>query len=137
MQTCLSRGKGIHFPPCYILDVCGIRILIDCPIDLSALAIFSPLHHGSRAAENQENLELTVDKSLDNESPGRKRQKLEKTLNANALIRAEPWYKTVANLHLWNVSFIDVVLISSPYAMLGLPFLARDNGFSAKVITDY
>lgn len=137
MQTCLSRGKGIDFPPCYVLDVCGIRILIDCPIDLSAVAIFSPLNHGSHAVVSKENLQFSVDLSTDCKSPDQKRKKVEQPLDANSLIHAEPWYKTVSNLRLWNVSFIDIVLISSPYSMLGLPFLARDNGFSAKVITDY
>ncbi|XP_031376841.1 integrator complex subunit 9 homolog isoform X2 [Punica granatum] len=131
--TCLSRGSGIHFPPCYVLDVCGIRILIDCPIDLSALAIFSPLHQESHAVEDEVNLDCLVNKSTEPGSPDLKRQKLEKHLNADALIRAEPWYKTVTNLHLWNIAFIDVVLISSPSAMLGLPFLTRHNGFSAKI----
>lgn len=45
-----------------------------------------------------------------------------------------PRYRTVKNLLLWNVSFIDVVLISSPIGMLGLPFLTRDKEFSAKVM---
>ncbi|OWM78440.1 hypothetical protein CDL15_Pgr016164 [Punica granatum] len=133
LSTCLSRGSGIHFPPCYVLDVCGIRILIDCPIDLSALAIFSPLHQESHAVEDEVNLDCLVNKSTEPGSPDLKRQKLEKHLNADALIRAEPWYKTVTNLHLWNIAFIDVVLISSPSAMLGLPFLTRHNGFSAKI----
>ena len=45
----------------------------------------------------------------------------------------DPRCKIVNNLHLWNVSFIDIVLISSPMGKLGLPFLTRMKGFSAKV----
>ncbi|KAF3634174.1 hypothetical protein FXO38_25260 [Capsicum annuum] len=43
MLTCLSEGKGYHFPPCHIVNICGFRVLIDCHLDLSALAVFSPL----------------------------------------------------------------------------------------------
>lgn len=63
----------------------------------------------------------------------RKKQKIEKTLDANDLVCAEPWYKTVKSLHLWDASFIDVILISSPMGMLGLPFLTRTKDFSAKI----
>ncbi|XP_058740737.1 kinesin-like protein KIN-12A [Vicia villosa] len=41
--TCLSKGGGFHFPPCHMLNFCGIRILLDCPLDLSALMAFSPV----------------------------------------------------------------------------------------------
>jgi integrator complex subunit 9 len=37
-------------------------------------------------------------------------------------------------LHLWNASLIDVILISSPMGIMGLPFLTRRKGFSAKVV---
>ncbi|KAI6691796.1 hypothetical protein NL676_019506 [Syzygium grande] len=121
--TCLSRGKGFYFPPCHMLSVCGFRILIDCPLDLSALAVFAPIPPGFSAAQDEEGFEHSVD-----ESDG-----YEKPMNAKALIRSEPWYKTVANLHLWNLSFIDVVLISSPAGMLGLPFITQAKDFSAKV----
>ncbi|KAA8519166.1 hypothetical protein F0562_013422 [Nyssa sinensis] len=82
---------------------------------------------------DEETSDFSVHKSLDSESVDRKRQKIEKPLSAKNLINAEPFYKTVQNLHLWNVSFIDIVLISSPMGMLGLPFLTRAKGFSAKV----
>ena len=36
-------------------------------------------------------------------------------------------------MHLWDVSFIDVVLISISMGMLGLPFLIRTKDFSAKI----
>ncbi|KAK8630137.1 hypothetical protein V6N13_078947 [Hibiscus sabdariffa] len=120
--TCLSKGGGFHFPPCHMLNVCGFRILLECPLDLSSLAIFSPVPVG-----------LEVHEPLDSESVARKKQKIEKTLDANDLVRAEPWYKTVKNLHLWDPSFIDVVLISSPMGMLGLPFLTLSKDFSAKI----
>jgi integrator complex subunit 9 len=73
---------------------------------------------------------LLFEESNNNE----KRQKVEDLLDAKSLIFAEPWYKTVNNLHLWNASLIDVILISSPMGIMGLPFLTRRKGFSAKVV---
>ncbi|ONI20739.1 hypothetical protein PRUPE_2G031500 [Prunus persica] len=134
--SCLSKGGGYHFPPCHILNICGFSILLDCPLDLSALTIFSPIPTSSKASSfDEENPSCpNRSESSDLEEPMvRKRQKVEKPLDADDLIYAEPWYKTVKNLHLWNVSFIDVVLISSPTGMLGLPFLTRMKGFSAKI----
>lgn len=115
-QTCLSEGKGYYFPPCHILDVCGFRVLFDCPVDLSSLAVFSPVPIDYVA--NDENLCYSRKEDL----------------GASSLICAEPRYRTVRNLLLWNVSFIDLVLISSPVGMLGLPFLTQNRDFSAKVI---
>ncbi|MBA0876293.1 hypothetical protein Goshw_023947 [Gossypium schwendimanii] len=105
-----------------MLSVSGFRILLDCPLDLSSLAIFSPVP-----------IALEAHESLETDSVVRKKQKIEKTLDANDLVCAEPWYKTVKSLHLWDASFIDVILISSPTGMLGLPFLTRTKDFSAKI----
>lgn len=136
MQTCLSKGGGYHLPPCHILNICGFTILLDCPLDLSALTIFSPIPSSSEAShlDKESPDSLHCSDLLDLEEPlFRKRQKVEKSLDADDLICAVPWYKTVNNLHLWNASFIDAVLISSPMGMLGLPFITRMKGFSAKV----
>lgn len=108
-----------------MLSIGGSRILFDCPLDLSALTIFSPVPTDFNAPLAQETPCL--------ESDVKKRQKRDKYPGPSDLIHAEPWYKTVTNLHLWNPSFIDIVLISSPMGMLGLPFLSRMKGFSAKV----
>ena len=78
-------------------------------MDLSSLTIFSPLPVDSH------------DINIDEEKRG------------NGLIYAEPRYRTVTKLLSWNISFIDVVLITSPIGMLGLPFLTRKKGFTAKV----
>ncbi|GAU39313.1 hypothetical protein TSUD_119190 [Trifolium subterraneum] len=72
---------------------------------------------------------LSFEESNNNE----KRQKIEDLLDVKSLIFAEPWYKTVNNLHLWNASLIDVILISSPMGIMGLPFLTRRKGFSAMI----
>lgn len=106
--------------------------MLDCPLDLSALAIFSPVPaYSERRLE--EAFDCTCGVPLDADSAAPKRQKVEKSVGASSLIYAVPWYKTVSNLHLWDISFIDAVLISSPMGMLGLPFCTRTNGFSAKV----
>lgn len=85
--------------------------------------IFSPIPTNAFS-----NPELPSPDSVD-----QKRQKHERPIDSSELIRAQPWFKTVTSLHLWNVPFIDVVLISSPMGMLGLPFLSRVNGFRAKI----
>ncbi|XP_047167399.1 integrator complex subunit 9 [Vigna umbellata] len=129
--TCLSKGRGFHFPPCHILNFCGIRILLDCPLDLSALLAFSPIPTlDCLSIVESYNTEAN---DFDSRAAFGKRQKIEKLLHAKNLLFAEPWYKTVNNLQLWNSSFIDVVLISSPMGIMGLPFLTRMKGFSAKI----
>ncbi|KAK9048692.1 hypothetical protein SSX86_032342 [Deinandra increscens subsp. villosa] len=124
MQTSLSRTGGYNLPPCHIVNFCGFHILFDCPLDLSALTIFSPLSTG---------LYENVDEQTFACSTSNLHSEIKKLLDRTNLISAEPYYKTVETLHLWNVSLIDVVLISSPMGMLGLPFLTRAKGFSAKV----
>ncbi|TVU36110.1 hypothetical protein EJB05_18026, partial [Eragrostis curvula] len=46
-QTCLSTGGGgggsYHSPASHILEADGMRLLLDCPIDLFALAAFAPV----------------------------------------------------------------------------------------------
>ncbi|KAK6933940.1 hypothetical protein RJ641_036834, partial [Dillenia turbinata] len=131
--TCLSKGGGFYFPPCHMLSVCGFQILVDCPLDLSALTIFSPVPVDSFAMQDEGNCLQLADRSLDSEYVNRNRLKVEKPINAKDLIHAEPWFKTVRNLHLWSVSSIDIVLITSWMGMLGLPFLTRMKEFSAKI----
>lgn len=93
-------------------------------MDLASLTIFSPLPVDSNAINNDKVL-FSSQKFVGVESNEEKRR--------NGLIYAEPRYVTVKNLLSWNVSFVDVVLISSPMGMLGLPFLTRNKDFSAKV----
>ncbi|KAK4438629.1 hypothetical protein Salat_0197400 [Sesamum alatum] len=129
----LESRQGLYFPPCHILDICGFQVLFDCPVDLSSLAICSPVPTGSNSIAYNENFSCSCGKYAGLESNEDKRRKIDKPLDANSLICAEPRYRTVKDLLLWNVSFIDVVLISSPMGMLGLPFLTRNKDFSAKV----
>ncbi|URE05802.1 Beta-Casp domain, partial [Musa troglodytarum] len=103
--TCLSKGSGYYCPPTHILQLCGFRLLLECPIDLSSLAVFSPIPAAGAA-----NLDAS-----------------------SGLLRALPWYKTVPGLHLWDPSLIDAVLVSSPAGMLGLPFLTRNAKFCGKI----
>ncbi|KAF6138038.1 hypothetical protein GIB67_042943 [Kingdonia uniflora] len=128
--TCLSKGSGYHFPPSHILDISGFKILLDCPIDLSALVIFAPLptDYYNPNLIGEESSTVVLD-----EKHKSKKRRIEKPLELHDLVHALPWYKTVANLNLWDLSFIDVVLISSPMGMIGLPFLTRNKNFRAKV----
>ncbi|XP_047336379.1 integrator complex subunit 9 homolog [Impatiens glandulifera] len=123
--TCLSEGRGFHFPSCYIIDVEGFQILLDCPIDLSVLPIFSPVPIDSNA--------ISYNEESDSSLGEMKSQKTEMPLSSNNLIKSEPSYRIVESLQLWDISFINIVLISSPMSMLGLPFITRKKGFSAKV----
>ncbi|KAJ1414054.1 Ribonuclease Z/Hydroxyacylglutathione hydrolase-like [Sesbania bispinosa] len=116
-----------------MLNFCGIRILLDCPLDLSALTAFSPVPTALDVLPFEESSDFEANGFVDSDAQSEKRQKIEKLLDAKSLIFAEPWYKTVNNLHLWNASFIDVILISSPMGIMGLPFLTRTKGFSAKI----
>ncbi|KAL6563575.1 hypothetical protein OROGR_002534 [Orobanche gracilis] len=131
--TCLSEGNGFNFPPCHILDICGFRILFDCPMDLSPVTAFSPVPFYSNAIVSDGNLPCSCQNYAGSDLSEGKRSKIEKSLDENSLISGVPRYKTVKNLLLWDVSFIDVVLISSPMGMLGLPYLTRNRDFSAKV----
>ncbi|MED6205684.1 hypothetical protein PIB30_019983 [Stylosanthes scabra] len=131
--TCLSKGTGSQFPPCHILNFCGMKILLDCPLDLSALTPFSPVPAAFYALPSLEDDKMDANNDGGSMVVPAKRQKIENQPDNKSLIFAEPWYKTVMNLHLWNPSFIDVVLISSPMGILGLPLLTRMKGFSAKI----
>uniref|UniRef100_A0A1J3F0D0 Integrator complex subunit 9 n=1 Tax=Noccaea caerulescens TaxID=107243 RepID=A0A1J3F0D0_NOCCA len=123
--TCLSKGDGFQYPPCHMLNLSGFRILIDCPLDLSAITIFAPLPYdvGFEASEYPS----------DAQNPIQKMQKLARQMTPDDLVCAEPWYKTVKALHLWEVSLIDLVLISNPMGLLGLPFLTQNPRFCAKI----
>ena len=127
LHTCLSEGKGYHFPACHILSVSGFRILFDFPLDLSSLPVFSPIPIESLTNYREEQCPETLESTLI------KRRKIEKSLDADDLLHSEPYYRTIKNLQSWNISFIDIVLISSPMGMLGLPFLTRNKDFTAKV----
>lgn len=107
--TCLSKGRGFYYPPCHILDLYGCQVLLDCPLDLSGLTVFSPIPSDSSDMLDEE------------------------PLKAQNIIYSEPYYKTVKGLHTWDFTSIDVVLISSPMGMIGLPFLTRTPDFSAKI----
>ncbi|KAI3740509.1 hypothetical protein L2E82_30969 [Cichorium intybus] len=112
--TNLSQNKGYNLPSCHMVNLSGFHILLDCPLDLSSLTIFSPIST------------ILHEQTFDSSSS-------KKILDNYNLIPFEPYYKTIERGHLWNVSLIDVVLISSPMGMLGLPFLTRTKGFSAKI----
>ncbi|XP_023551028.1 integrator complex subunit 9 homolog isoform X3 [Cucurbita pepo subsp. pepo] len=129
--TCLSRGGCFYFPPCHMLEVCGFRIQFDCPMDFSALPIFSPVPLDFYVISDEELSTHPGNGSFNFENVSE--EKIENPLDVGSLIKAEPWYKIINNLRLWNPSFTDIVLISSPMGMLGLPFLTREKDFSAKI----
>ncbi|KAM7260547.1 hypothetical protein ACFE04_011220 [Oxalis oulophora] len=101
-HTCLSKGRGVSFPPCHMLNVCGFRILVDCPLDLSTLTIFALVETEPYSELDEGSLNYGDN---DSESMSRKKQKFEKPLNAKSLIHAEPWYKTMKNLNFFRCFF--------------------------------
>ncbi|KAL3729050.1 hypothetical protein ACJRO7_033621 [Eucalyptus globulus] len=113
--TCLSRGKGFYSPPCHVLSVRGLRILIDCPIDLSALIAFALIPPEFSDVRHEEDMEHSVDESHDCQSGNEERKNVEKPMNAKAFICSKLWYKIVANLHLWN----DAVYVTEVAAKHG------------------
>lgn len=128
--TCLSEGRGYYFPSCHILNICGFRVLLDCPLDLSALAVFSPLPIAISSLLDEK---TSIRKGQSSSNLESVREEVAEFLDSKSLIQAEPWYKTVKSLQLWSIYSLDVVLISSPMGMLGLPFLTRLKDFRAKI----
>jgi integrator complex subunit 9 len=95
-----GSGGGYHTPASHLLELEGLRLLLDCPVDLSALAAFAPL-------------------PLDTD-PG----------DAGDLIRAVPYYWSPAAAAAAKAGGVDAVLVSSATGMLGLPFLTRFPSFA-------
>ncbi|KAJ6867828.1 hypothetical protein NC651_032998 [Populus alba x Populus x berolinensis] len=101
-----AKGRGFHFPS---------MILLDCPLDLSALTIFDPVSPSPKMDEGEQIYDFALSTI---------RQKILKSL-----ICAQPWYKTPNNLHLWDPSSIDLVLISSTMGCLPSLFLLKPRAF--------
>lgn len=134
MQTSLGCGKDSGHEEesglaCHLLDFEQSCVLLECPIDLSALSLFHP---APLQSDNNARSLITVRK--------RKRARLEhidvtnsifKEVNGQVLAKGEPWYK-IANLELVDVGLLDAVIVSNPSAMLGLPFLTKHPDFRAK-----
>ncbi|KAL3700369.1 hypothetical protein R1sor_018391 [Riccia sorocarpa] len=188
VQTCLGGGEtgDSSIPTSFLLDICQTQVLLECPVNLSALLLFLPtllsskegklkspsgdkravgarlqstsslgyggdslsVHGGKKYSKGTE----AVDDHLEALLPACKRPKvgihrssrhgscshngghITEKGDPNSLypLDAEPWYKT-PDLHQLDVSLLNAVLISNPLAMLGLPFLVRNPGFTAKI----
>uniref|UniRef100_A0ACD5XC49 Uncharacterized protein n=1 Tax=Avena sativa TaxID=4498 RepID=A0ACD5XC49_AVESA len=103
--TCLAApgsggGGGYHAPASHLLELEGLRLLLDCPIDLSALSAFAPVPLGADSGD------------------------------AGDLIRAVPYYWSPAAVAATRAGGVDAVLVSSAMGMLGLPFLTRLSSFA-------
>jgi integrator complex subunit 9 len=165
-QTCLGEGKGgekggLLTPPCFSLDFCHTRILLECPLDLSALLQFLPsalpsfvdqgkgelLHSDTLPSSSTRSSTLRRGAQRDDVvQPDSKRQKTEsvkplvdgpkkshyKSIGGQYLLDAEPWYKT-PDFNVVDVTSLNAVIVSNPVAMLGLPLLTRHPHFTAKV----
>ncbi|KAM3334642.1 hypothetical protein ACQJBY_029215 [Aegilops geniculata] len=101
--TCVATpgsGGGYHTPASHLLEVEGVRLLLDCPVDLSALRAFAPLPLGPDCDD------------------------------AGDLIRAVPYYWSPAASAAAKAGGVDAVLVSSATGMFGLPFLTRLPSFA-------
>ncbi|KAM0923025.1 hypothetical protein ACQ4PT_005796 [Festuca glaucescens] len=101
--TCLAApgsGGSYHTPASHLLEMEGLRLLLDCPVDLSALAAFAPLPLGADFGD------------------------------AGDLICAVPYYWSLAAAVAAKEGGVDAVLVSSATGMLGLPFLTRLPSFA-------
>ncbi|CAM0884250.1 unnamed protein product [Alopecurus aequalis] len=101
--TCLATpgsGGGYHTPASHLLELEGLRLLLDCPIDLTALTAFAPVPLGVDSGD------------------------------AGDLIRAVPYYWSPAAVAAAKAGGVDAVLVSSATGMLGLPFLTRLPSFA-------
>ncbi|CAM6099663.1 unnamed protein product [Calypogeia fissa] len=175
LQTCLGERKGgekggLLTPPCFSLDFAHTRILLECPIDLSALLSFLPsalppdvdqqvsdprssLHHISAdtlpSSSSRSSLTGKGDFRQDGLHPGKKRPRDDKSgplddggprkkshyyraIGGQYFIDAAPWYKT-PDFNVVDATSLNVVIISNPVAMLGLPLLVRNPDFTAKI----
>eukprot|EP00249_Psilotum_nudum_P032613 c48382_g1_i1 orf=131-1711(+) len=155
--TCLGLGVGqgaSTAPTCYLLKMSSTQLLLECPIDMSALLLFLPTLLLPECTKGHQSLERDSGSrfgklqrtgiGLDNRKPihdeangnttknGQKSSFLFKVIEGRMLLDAEPWYKT-SNLGLVDVSSLNAVLISNPEGMLGLPFLVRMPEFSAEI----
>ena len=95
-----GSGGGYHAPASHLLELEGLRLLLDCPVDLSALAAFAPVPLGADSGD------------------------------AEDLIRAVPYYWSPAVAAAAKTGGVDAVLVSSATGMLGLPFLTRLPSFA-------
>ncbi|KAK1669082.1 hypothetical protein QYE76_057241 [Lolium multiflorum] len=101
--TCLATpgsGGGYHAPASHLLELEGLRLLLDCPVDLSALAAFAPVPLDAGSGD------------------------------AGELICAVPYYRSPAVAAAAKAGGVDAVLVSSTTGMLGLPFLTRLPSFA-------
>lgn len=126
MLTSLSEGNGLYVSVCQIINIYGFCLLFDCPLNLSRLSIFSPV-----GVDEEEFKVSWCNDFRNSECSDKKRQKVDKSLDASDLIYSEPYYKTVNDLHLWNAMFIDIVMISSYiiWGCLVCRFLLRKKDF--------
>ncbi|CAK9860072.1 unnamed protein product [Sphagnum jensenii] len=125
--TALSCQEHLEEDPvlsCHLLEICQTRVLLECPLDLSVLAIFLPSFESVQDEGKQKHKSHTdvMSASLS----------FLKENSGQVLIEGEPWYKT-AELGLVEVALLDAVVVSNPLGLLGLPFLTKNPDFSAKI----
>lgn len=165
MQTFLGCGKDPSQESglaCHLLDFEQSCVLLECPIDLSALALFLPaaqsgsvrsfraavgskrkgnrdVHRGEllRPSASTKRVRLNHEDGT-GENNGRDRGgEYKETSSLFKEINGQFLAKgepwyKVAGLELVDVGLLDAVIISNPAGMLGLPFLTKHPDFCGK-----
>jgi len=112
---------------CFLLRLGDVTILLDCPLDLRGLAVFVPQYR---------TVTFPIQTPLDAERPATAAAAASGdvlvVLNGRHRILG-PLQLCPPRLDLLDVAAIDVVLISNPTGILGLPYLVRRPGFRARV----
>ncbi|XP_074644115.1 integrator complex subunit 9-like [Tubulanus polymorphus] len=120
---CLSGNAN---KPCFILTFKGTTILLDCSLDLSTLQHFIPQP-------------VTKSAKFDNVPPWRAPGSLAdkvgntlKDLNGRVFLDAIPEFH-FPETGLFDLSLVDVILISNSQCMLALPYITQYTGFNGQV----
>jgi len=119
-QTLVAEGS-------FLLRLGDVTILLDCPLDLRALSVFVPQYR---------TVTFPIQTPLDAERPAGSAAAASGdvlvVLNGRHRIFG-PLQLCPPRLDLLDVAAIDVVLISNPTGILGLPYLVRRPGFRARI----
>ncbi|CAB4068088.1 INTS9 [Lepeophtheirus salmonis] len=123
----LYRLSNVANKPCYVLNFKGVRIMLDCGLDLSTALHYLPipLVHSQKLS------------NLGNYVPGIENMNFcegeLKDCNGKIFVDSSPEFCTP---HLWtffDFADIDVILISNYTCMLALPYVTEESGFKGIV----
>ncbi|XP_040572594.1 integrator complex subunit 9 [Lepeophtheirus salmonis] len=122
----LYRLSNVANKPCYVLNFKGVRIMLDCGLDLSTALHYLPipLVHSQKLS------------NLGNYVPGIENMNFcegeLKDCNGKIFVDSSPEFCT-PHSGLFDFADIDVILISNYTCMLALPYVTEESGFKGIV----